>query len=77
MPSISLNWRAILLPEKLIRHLCVHESGHLLHMNHSPAFKQAMQKMEAEARELEKELDKAWQKLPWCAVHKRYLKNTV
>lgn len=77
MPSISLNWRAILLPEKLIRHLCVHESGHLLHMNHSPAFKQAMQKMEAEARELEKELDKAWQKLPWWAVHKRYLKNTM
>lgn len=36
--SLSLNWRLILLPPALQRHILLHELAHLIHLNHSSAF---------------------------------------
>ena len=72
-PTIALNWRAILLPEELLTHLCVHEVSHLQHMNHSSQFYDTMEEMETEALRYEKELDQAWKDLPWWATHKSQL----
>lgn len=40
--TISLSWRLILAPPEVAQYVCVHEAAHLLHMNHSQAFWQAV-----------------------------------
>ena len=35
---VSLNWRTIMLPTKLIDYVIVHELAHLVHMNHADRF---------------------------------------
>ena len=36
--TISLNWRIILMPHALQRHILLHELAHIPHPNHSPDF---------------------------------------
>lgn len=36
--NINLNWRLILAPEKIARHVIIHELCHLKHPDHSPDF---------------------------------------
>jgi len=36
--NISLNWRIVLLPDKIRHYLIIHELAHQIHMNHSPRF---------------------------------------
>ncbi|AOA58525.1 M48 family metallopeptidase [Acinetobacter larvae] len=36
--AIMLNASLVLLPEKLVRYVCVHELAHTRHFDHSPAF---------------------------------------
>lgn len=36
--TISLSWRLILAPPEVAQYVCIHETAHLLHMNHSKAF---------------------------------------
>lgn len=36
--NISLNWRLIMCPPKIVRYLVVHELCHTVHMNHSKAY---------------------------------------
>lgn len=43
--TISLNWRLILAPREVAEYVCIHEVVHLVHMNHSPAFWQAVESL--------------------------------
>lgn len=65
---INLNWRALLLPVPLLEHLCLHELCHLLHMNHSPAYRAELARRSPHWTEKEKALTRAWQSLPWWAL---------
>lgn len=52
--NISLNWRLILAPPEVAHYVCVHEASHLIHMNHSPAFWQAVESLCPDYREHKK-----------------------
>lgn len=62
-PYIHLNWRALLLPLPLLRHLCWHELTHLRQMNHSPAFYAELAIHSPDWPIYEKALNTAWQSL--------------
>lgn len=62
-PRINLNWRALLLPLPLLRHLCWHELAHLRQMNHSPAFYAELAIHSPDWPIHEKALNTAWQSL--------------
>lgn len=62
--SISLNWRAVLLPLSLLDHLCWHELCHLRHMDHSPAYRQTLTKVSPDWKLQERRLTAFWRDLP-------------
>lgn len=62
--SISLNWRAVLLPLPLLEHLCWHELCHLHHMDHSPAYRQALARVSPDWKLQERRLTAFWRDLP-------------
>lgn len=64
---ISLNWRAILLPEEDAVFLCLHELCHIRQMNHSPAFRQELARYAADWPLRERRLHDFWRALPWWA----------
>lgn len=66
---ISLNWRAVLLPAELARHLCLHELCHAAHKGHSPAYRAALEACSPDSRAKERALAEAWRTLPWWARH--------
>lgn len=66
---ISLNWRAVLLPAELARHLCLHELCHAAHKGHSPAYRAALEACSPGSRAKERALADAWRTLPWWARH--------
>lgn len=61
---ISLNYRALLLPQHLVRYLVLHELCHLFHMDHSPAYRRVVSRYEPAWRERERELSRAWRDMP-------------
>lgn len=62
--SVNLNWRAVLLPLPLLDHLCWHELCHLHHMDHSPAYRQALAKVSPDWKRQERRLTAFWRDLP-------------
>lgn len=64
---ISLNWRAVLLPEEDAVFLCLHELCHIRQMNHSPAFRQELARYAPDWALRERRLHDFWRELPWWA----------
>lgn len=62
--SISLNWRAVLLPLPLLEHLCWHELCHLHHMDHSPVYRQTLARVSPDWKLQERRLTVFWRDLP-------------
>lgn len=54
---ISLNWRLLLLPDRLSDYVLTHELCHLRHMNHSPAFWSLLGHVMPDYIEREQEMD--------------------
>ena len=38
---LSFSWRLVLAPPFVLKYVAAHETAHLMHANHSPAFKRA------------------------------------
>lgn len=62
--SISLNWRLVLLPAKLVDYVLAHELAHLREMNHSPAFWALVESVIPEFRARRRELEHAARTMP-------------
>ena len=70
--NISLNRSLLFLPERLVRHVFLHELCHIKQLNHSPAFWDLLQELEPDSKALEAEVRKADQYLPqWVQWRKR------
>ena len=54
--SINLNWRLLLLPERLADYIIAHELAHIREMNHSRAFYMELERISPEWRWAEREL---------------------
>ena len=61
---MRVNWRAMLLPRPLFRHLLFHELAHTQAMNHQALFYRVLEGYSPGARELERGLDEAWKAMP-------------
>ncbi|UZP68621.1 M48 family metallopeptidase [Desulfovibrio mangrovi] len=62
--TINLNARLMLLPEPMLRYVCLHELAHCVHHNHSKAFWQHLEGMMPEARRFDAALGGAWRFIP-------------
>lgn len=62
--TISLNWRLVLLPSRLVDYVLVHELAHLREMNHSPAFWRMVERKVPDYRDRRRELESAGRLLP-------------
>ncbi len=54
--SINLNWRLIMLNDRLIDYVVVHELAHLIELNHSPGFWRVVERMLPDHQELRRQL---------------------
>ena len=54
--SINLNWRLIMLDERLIDYVVVHELAHLIELNHSPRFWDVVEQVLPDHAELRRQL---------------------
>lgn len=66
---VSLNWRAVLLPAELARHLCLHELCHVGHRGHSSAYRAVLEACSPGSGKKERALTEAWGALPWWTRH--------
>lgn len=57
--DVSLNWKLLFLPARLVRHVLIHELCHALEMNHSPRFWQHVARFEDGVPELRRQLRSA------------------
>ena len=68
--NLSINYKLLLIPRRLVRYIFIHELCHTVHLNHSRRFWKLVEKMEPNYRTYDKELRVAWDSLPrW--VHKQ------
>lgn len=66
--TISLNVRLMFVSPVLVRHTILHELCHTVHMDHSPAFWQLLERHDAGWREHRRMLRTAWSETPaWVA----------
>ncbi len=65
---VSLNSRLLFLPPELAGHVLLHELCHLRHMDHGPAYKALLRRLQPRADELERALRQAGSHVPpWAA----------
>nr|BDT27415.1 M48 family metallopeptidase [Bacteriovorax sp. HI3] len=55
---IKINWKAIMLPEKLFNYILAHEYTHLVHLNHSASFWHCLETLIEDSKHLDRELEK-------------------
>ncbi|MGP1384701.1 MAG: M48 family metallopeptidase [Thainema sp.] len=68
--TISLNYKLLFLPPDLVRYVFIHELCHTQQMNHSSAFWSLVEAKEANYRDLDANLRKAWRYVPAWAERK-------
>lgn len=54
---IKINWRAVMLPERLFNYIVAHEYAHLVHLNHSASFWHCLDVLIDESKHLDRELE--------------------
>jgi len=67
--TISINYKLLLIPRKLVRYVLIHELCHTVHLNHSPQFWRLVAKKEPNYKGYDTQLRPAWHSMPsW--IHK-------
>ena len=69
--TISLNANLLFLPEKLVKHVMLHELSHTIHMNHSASFWALLEKVDSDCILHRAELKKAHQFVPAWAERQK------
>ena len=54
---IKINWRAVMLPERLFDYVLAHEHAHLAHLNHSASFWYSLDTLIDKSKLLDRELE--------------------
>ncbi len=62
--TLSLNYKLLFLPERLLRHVILHELTHSVQMNHSEEFWNLLTTLDKDTVENDKQLGEAWKYLP-------------
>ncbi|WNZ23965.1 DUF45 domain-containing protein [Leptolyngbya sp. NK1-12] len=62
--NISLNYKLLFLPPHLVRYVFIHELCHTVHLNHSRKFWALVAEKEADYKQIDSELNKAWIYIP-------------
>ena len=68
--TISLNYCLMFLDPDHLRYVMIHELCHAKHMNHSQRFWRLVGQFESGYRELDKDLNSSWKKIPtWVGIY--------
>ncbi len=62
--TISLNYCLLFLDPAHLRYVMIHELCHAKHMNHSRRFWSLVRRFEPDYRELDRDLNSSWKKIP-------------
>lgn len=67
--TISLNYKLLFLPPRLVNHVLLHELAHTRHLNHSPQFWRLLRQLDPQARDNHAALNGARYWLPqWVEI---------
>ena len=68
--TISLNYCLMFLDPGHLRYVMIHELCHARHMNHSPRFWRLVGQFEPDFRQLDKDLNGSWKRIPtWVGIY--------
>ena len=68
--TISLNYCLLFLEPAHLRYVMIHELCHAKHMNHSRRFWSLVGQFEPDYRQLDKDLNSSWKKIPsWVGIY--------
>jgi predicted metal-dependent hydrolase len=62
--NISLNYKLLFLEPRLVDAVLIHELCHTVHMNHGPAFRTLLDRLQPDHRATDHALNRAWRELP-------------
>lgn len=62
--TLSLNYKLLFLPDKLLRHVILHELAHSIHMNHSCDFWNLLETVDPDAKKHDQQLADGWRYIP-------------
>ena len=68
--TISLNYCLMFLDPRHLRYVMIHELCHASHMNHSRRFWRLVGRFEPSYRQLDKDLNQCWKRIPtWVGIY--------